>query len=165
MRPDRLLKLLRRLEDAVLVALFAGMLVLAATQILLRNLFDLGLGWADPLLRAMVLWVALAGAMAAARGDRHLTVDVLTRHLGPRALAGVRLLTDGLAAAVCSVLAWHGARFTAMEREAGASAFSGVPAWMVEAVIPVAFGVMAVRYVALAWGRLSALRPPGRQVP
>ncbi len=67
---------LGRLEDALLVALLGVLLLLASTQILLRNLFDAGLTWADPLLRVLVLWLGLLGAMIASRSGKHITLDV-----------------------------------------------------------------------------------------
>ena len=56
---------IHRVEDALLVILLSLMILLAATQILLRNFFDLGFVWADPLLRALVLWLGLIGATVA----------------------------------------------------------------------------------------------------
>ena len=60
--PDwkRLEERLHRVEDILLALLLTAMIGLAALQILLRNLFNLGLAWADPTLRLLVLWVALA---------------------------------------------------------------------------------------------------------
>ena len=52
--------------------LLTGMILLATTQILMRNLWDTGLAWADPSLRIAVLWVALLGALAATRDDNHI---------------------------------------------------------------------------------------------
>jgi TRAP-type C4-dicarboxylate transport system permease small subunit len=155
----RLAGLLARLEDALLVVLLSAMILLAGGQIALRNGFDAGLVWADPLLRVLVLWVGLVGAMAAARADRHITVDVLSRLLpeGPRRY--VRALTDVCTAAVCAVIAWHAGRFVVTELEGGAIAFADVPAWVCELVLPLGFGVMGLRYLALAVGRLHGARP------
>lgn len=150
----RLAGLLARVEDALLVLLLAVMVVLAGGQILLRNAFDAGLFWGDPLLRVLVLWVGMVGAMAAARADRHITVDVLARLLPARARARARAFTDGCAAAVCAILAWHAARLVAAEHEGGAIAFASVPAWACELILPLAFAVMALRYLALGIGRL-----------
>ena len=47
---------LHRAEDALLVLLLSTMILLAGTQIVLRNMLDTGVVWIDPLLRVMVLW-------------------------------------------------------------------------------------------------------------
>ncbi len=159
MTPARVAGLLARVEDAVLVFLVSAMVLLAGAQILLRNLFDVGFVWADPLLRVLVLWVGLVGAIAAARADRHIAVDILSRLLPPRARRRTRALTDAATAAVCGALAWHAARFVALEYEGGAVAFARVPAWVCELILPVGFAVIGLRYLALFAGRLREPRP------
>jgi TRAP-type C4-dicarboxylate transport system permease small subunit len=155
----RLAGLLAWLEDAVLVLLLSVMILLAGGQILLRNGFDAGLVWADPLLRVLVLWVGLVGAMAAARADRHITVDVLSRFLPERPRRYARALTDACTAAVCAVLAWHAARLVVAEYRGGVIAFADVPAWVCELVLPIGFGVIGLRYLVLGLGRLRGAPP------
>ena len=46
---------LHRAEDALRAFLLTAMILLAGTQILMRNLFDSGFVWIDPLLRVLVL--------------------------------------------------------------------------------------------------------------
>ena len=58
---------------------------------------------------------------------------------------------------VSGLLAYHGARFVASEHEFASVAFSGVPAWALESVIPFAFAAIALRYLSHAAGDLRAL--------
>ena len=133
------------LEDALLVALLGVLLLLASTQILLRNLFDAGLTWADPLLRVLVLWLGLLGAMIASRSGNHITLDVLSGVLPPRGQSLARCATSLFTAGVAAVVAYHSGRFVALDFEAGATAFAGLPAWSFELILPLAFGVIAFR--------------------
>ena len=91
---------LHRLEEAVLALLLGAMIVLASLQILLRGAFGSGLAWADPLLRVLVLWVGLLGAVTASREGRQITVDVLSRLLSERARAAVGAITGLFTAGV-----------------------------------------------------------------
>jgi TRAP-type C4-dicarboxylate transport system permease small subunit len=150
-----LLRWTRRLEDGLLVVLLAAMIALAGAQILLRNLADTGIAWGDPLLRVLVLWVGLMGAMAATRDHNHIAVDVLSRLLPPRSRDAVRAATDLFAALVCAVLAYHGGRLVALDLRDGTRAFAGVPAWVCELIIPLAFAAMALRFLAGAGLRLG----------
>ena len=61
----RLIRVIDRLEDWLLVSMLAAMVVLAVTQIVYRNVAGGGVAWIDPLLRMLVLWVALSGAVIA----------------------------------------------------------------------------------------------------
>lgn len=159
---ERLGGILAAVEDGILVSLLTVMIGLAGTQILLRNLWDTSIGWGDPLLRVTVMWVALLGAMAASRDDNHITIDLVSRFLEGRAEAATRIITGLVSAVVCTALAWHGMRFVLFEREDQAIAFASVPAWMCELIIPVAFGIMALRFLT---GVLAQLVPAVRGEP
>jgi len=144
---SRLQRLLLQVEDGLLVLLTGVMLVLAAAQILLRNLWDSGLSWADPLLRVLVLWLTLLGAMAATRDRHHIHIDLLGRFLGPSLRRYVGTLTDLFAALVCGLLAWHSGRFVWFEFQAGSVLFATLPAWLCEAVMPLGFAIMGLRFL------------------
>lgn len=147
---------LHRAEDLVLAFLLGLLVLLAVMQIVLRTVFDTGLLWLDPLLRALVLWVAMLGAMVAAREGRHIGMDLASRMLPPVPARIARLASWLFAAAVSALLAWQAGRMVADERALGAIAFARVPVWWLQAILPVAFAVIALR---LALGALAPPRP------
>lgn len=149
---ERITRWVHRLEDTVLAVLLGSMVTLAALQILLRNAFDSGLIWIDPLLKVMVLWLGLLGALAATREDRHITVDVLSRLLPPVPRRVTYVFTRLFAGMVCGLVAWHSARFVAMEMESDVAAFGSFPLWLAEGIIPFSFALIALRFF------ISALR-------
>jgi TRAP-type C4-dicarboxylate transport system permease small subunit len=156
---ERITRWIHRLEDTVLALLLGSMVVLAALQILLRNAFDSGIIWIDPLLKIMVLWLGLLGALAATREDRHITVDVLSRLLPPVPRRITYVLTRLFAAAICGLIAWHSGRFVVMELESDIPAFGDVPLWLAESIIPLSFALIALRFLIHAL-RGGAGRPP-----
>lgn len=147
---------LERIEETLLALLLGAMIVLASLQIALRGVFGTGIAWADPALRVLVLWVGMLGAVAASREGRHITIDVFSRLLPARARALAGVVTSLFTAAVAALLAWHGARFVASERRFESVAFSGIPSWLLESVIPFAFAAIALRYALLAVADLLA---------
>ncbi len=151
---SRVARVVATVESGLLVLTLAAVLALAVTQIALRNLLDTGLVWADPLVRVLVLWVGMIGAVAASRDDRQITVDVLSRFMNERTKRWARLVTDLFTALVAGVLAWHSGRLILEERAGGAVAFAQVPVWVCELVLPLAFGLIAARYLALFAARL-----------
>jgi TRAP-type C4-dicarboxylate transport system permease small subunit len=60
--------------------------------------------------------------------------------------AAVQLITAGL----CFTTAVYAYRFVRSEAEFGGMAFAQIPAWLCESIIPVAFLVIALRYLALS---------------
>ena len=142
-------RLLNRLEDTILVSLLAAMLVLASGQILSRNFLQAGILWGDILVRVMVLWVGLIGAMVAARRDQHISIDIVSRILPQRMKKAVNAVLNLFAAVVCGLVAYYSLRFVRLEYLDGAIAFGVVPTWTLESIIPISFGVMALRYFVL----------------
>jgi C4-dicarboxylate transporter DctQ subunit len=153
----RLESWLHRLEDWILSLLLLGMILLACLQIFLRNMFDSGLVWADPLLSIALLWLSLLGALAASRYDKHLAIDVIT-HWAPAQLRFlVKIVTSAFTAAICLVLAFYAAGFVLEEYRYGTTAVAGLPAWWFELVIPVTFALMGLRYAIQVLQRLFIL--------
>ena len=133
-------------EDLLLALVLGGMVLLAFGQIILRNAFDIGFFWSDELLRLMVLWLTVAGAVAASRGDRHLSIAVLDRFLPPRALSAVNTFLYLFTAVICALITWHSLRFVQSTHEFGDVMLGGVPAWILQAVMPLGFAVISWRY-------------------
>jgi TRAP-type C4-dicarboxylate transport system permease small subunit len=158
---SRLKRAVAALEDGLLALLLSTMIALAGGQIVLRNLADGGLVWGDPLLRLMVLWLGVLGAMAATRENNHITMDLASRYLAPGPAAAAGLITELFAAAICALLAFHGGRFVAMDLNAGTQAFAEFPAWIGELIVPVGFATIALRYFLSFLGRLRGLLADG----
>ena len=73
----RLSRLTAWIEDGLLVLIVATLVGIAGLQIILRDFFNIGLTWGDPLLRTLVLWVGMLGAMIASRTENHISIDCL----------------------------------------------------------------------------------------
>ena len=151
----RSLRLLSLVEDTVLVTLLAAMLVVAAAQIFLRNFFDMGLAWGDQALRLLVLWLGLAGAIAASRDNRHINIEVLLRFLPQPARVASQVVVGVFTAIICAVIAIHAGRFVYLEYQMGSVAFGNLPAWIIQLILPVGFGLIAFRYLCLVVDQLK----------
>lgn len=144
-----LLKIVTRAENALLITMLALMVLLAAAQILLRNFLNMSVFGADQLLRLLVLWVAFLGAVAASREGKHIHVDAITRWLPGRIKAGVKALTDLFTLVVCLLLAWQALRFMQSAHDSGEMAFGSLPLWVCASILPLAFALIALRYLLL----------------
>ena len=147
----------RVVETFCLVLVLGAMIVLAAAQILMRNLnlWGGGFGWGDEALRVMVLWVAMLGAVAASREQRHICVDVLSHYAGPRMRQWLSAVTDAFTAVLSYALAWFSWVFVADSYASGERILGDLPAWTLEAILPVAFALIGYRYT------IWFLRRPG----
>lgn len=137
-------------EDAVLLVILISMILLAGAQIFLRNFFDYSLFWGDEMLRLMVLWLTVAGGLAASRMDKHISIEVLDRFMPAGMQLFTKILIDLFTAAVCGLFSWHSARFVMGSYEFGDMLLRDTPAWMLQIILPVGFGLMAYRHLVYA---------------
>lgn len=144
---SKFIVLINRIEDGLLIFILTTMIVLAIFQIISRNLFAEGVVWIDPLLRLLVLWVGLAGAVVATRTDNHIRIDVFTKYLPMFIQPYIQRVVYLFTLTICLLIAWHAARFVYSEFEYGTMAFTGVPVWIAGSIIPVSFTLVAVRYL------------------
>lgn len=135
-----------KLEYLVLVFLFTIMVGLAFLQIVLRIFFATGILWGDPLLRHMLLWVALLGATMATKEGKHINIDVISKLFPDRGKAAIQALTNLFSAVICVFLIQASLKFIRDEFQGGALAFLKVPTWTVTLIFPVAFGLIALRF-------------------
>lgn len=154
MPTTKIFRWLHRIENGVLAVLVLILVALAGAQIFMRNLFGGGFSWADPFLRTLVVWTAMLGALSAVRDDKHIAVDVLQRFLPPRAQRAARAVTLLFAAAICVMLAWYGLTLVGIDWDGGAKSEFGLPNWLLESILPLGFGLMALRFA------LRAFAPP-----
>ncbi len=140
----------RAAENAVLVIILTGMILLAAGQIVMRNFLNIGFIWGDELLRMLVLWIAVAGAVAASRSDKHINIAILDRFLPAAVAGGVKVLIDLFTAAISGVVCWFSIQFVRTSHEFGDTLLGDVPAWILQLVLPVGFGLISYRYVLFA---------------
>jgi TRAP-type C4-dicarboxylate transport system permease small subunit len=136
----------------VLVALFTAILGLSTTQIVLRNFFASGLFWADELVRLLVLWLAVAGALAATRDRRHIAIELIVRSLPDTLQRLTRSIVALFAAVISGVFAWQSYRFVLDSREFEDTVLGNWPAWYFQLVLPIGFALIAWRFVTTAIG-------------
>ena len=133
----------------MLISMLAVMVILAVTQIVYRNFSGVGVAWIDPLLRMLVLWVALSGAVIASRTDNHIRIDFFAKYISGKYYFYIKRIVHAYCVVICSIIAWYSINFVQMDYEYETVAFADVPAWITELIIPVAFGLMAFRYFLL----------------
>jgi TRAP-type C4-dicarboxylate transport system permease small subunit len=147
---------------AFLVAIvLLAMVLLSALQILLRNVFDTGLLWVDPLLRHFVLFIALLGGIVATGQKRHIQISFLERFTHGM----TRRIVGGLAAAtavvICLAIVHAGLLLVRDEIASGERALFGIPSWVLILAIPAGFLGIAIRFANLIFLEIAGEAPLG----
>ena len=156
-RWERLDRILDRAEQTLLILLLGFMVVVAFTQIVLRNVFTTGLAWSDSMLRNLVLWVGFLGATLATREGKHVNIDILSRHLSSAGKDLAVAITQIFSFLVCLFLTYGALKFIRNESAMGNVTFLGIPAWIPEMILPGTFGLMSFRFALRFLRHLSML--------
>jgi TRAP-type C4-dicarboxylate transport system permease small subunit len=137
-----------RLLCAFITLLLGGMVLLAAAQIIMRNVFSYSLFWGDDLLQLALLWLVMAGAVAAARHGEHIRINVLERLFSRKARPWLEALLHGFTATICGVLTVQSTRFVLASAHYGDTLLGDMPAWLGQLVMPIGFGLLALQYAS-----------------
>ena len=138
---------LQRLEEGFLGTLMGSLVLLAAAQIILRSLFSYTLPWVDPLIRHLVLWTGFLGATVACRLDKHIRIDALLRLVPARWTDLLETVGNLFSSSLCGLLVWVSIRFILDERAYATTSFLDIPTWLLQLIFPLAFAIMAVRFL------------------
>ncbi len=146
-RWDRLDKIISRVEQFALSFFLAVLILVAISQIVLRNFWDTGLSWGDPLVRYLVLWIGFIGAALAAKENKHISIDLFSQWVSGVGNTLIKLINHLFSAFICGLLAFAAFRFTQNEALLGGTSVFGIPAWIPLIILPITFGLMTLRFV------------------
>ncbi len=141
----------------MLVLLLGGTLILACTQIVMRAITGGSLLWIDPLLRYLVLWSGLFGALMATVKNKHIGLDLASFVLPKASKNIVQLVVLIFATITSATLSWAAIRFIQSEIEYGSPGLFELPGYVWSLVFPLTFGLMTIVYFTQTVLQLLAL--------
>ncbi len=152
---------LRTTENLGVTLALLAMMLLPVAEILLRKTLHTGISGASIIVQHLTLVVGVLGGAIAVRDGRLLALSALTTVLRGRAKTAATLFSHSFAAAVSAFLCVASVQFLQSEIPTGATIAYGIKTWWVQLLLPVGFGVIALRlwwHAAATWrGRVVAL--------
>jgi len=137
---EKIKKAIYLIEDFFLVSLLLIMILVCFGQVFFRNYFESS----SVLIKNLVLWIGLLGAMNASRNEKHIKIDFLinknSKLLPNRAKLFIKGLSELFVFLICCFTSYHSIRFFQIEYETKSII-----------VIPIAFFVIALRYLVLSF--------------
>ena len=139
----------RLAENTALVVLLGTMIGVAVFQIINRQLLGsmFAMGWADELVKLIVLWLAMVGSIAACRDNKHIRIDLITHVLSGPVVTWAKIVVDVFAAGVSGFIGWHSYRLIREEVSWGDTIFGDMPLWAFHAIVPVAFFLVTYHFI------------------
>ena len=151
---------LGRVEKFLVAAMLSTMILLAFLQIILRNDFNTGIAWGDPLVRYLVLWVGLIGASLASKEGKHITIEVFSIWFSGYGNRYLKVIPHLVSAFICGLLTFAGWTFVQNEAQMGGTPFLEIPVWIPQVIIPITFALMTLRFGFRAFATFAMILNP-----
>lgn len=136
------------LEKILAAASLLLLMVFILIQIIARNFFETGFAPLEIISRHLVLFVAFFGAALITQDQNHIKIDFLAHFISNKNKSRLHLPLSLLAAAICSVFAWHASRFWLDEWQYAAESERWVTGLAL--ILPLGFSLLALHFVLLA---------------
>ncbi|WP_316976798.1 TRAP transporter small permease [Shumkonia mesophila] len=156
-------RIVDRLEEGVISLLLVGMTLLVFYEVILRFVFNTGLGWIQEVTLLTSAWMVLIGASYGIKVGCHIGVDAVVRLIpsGPR--RWVSIVATVLALAYCGIFIYGSWIYLSKMYLIGIHLQDvPVPRWIAHSFLLIGFVLLAFRLLQLLWafilGKASGFR-------
>lgn len=154
----RLDKYLAKLETIIIASFAMIALALGVMQVVLRYVFNTGFHWTESLFITLTIWAMLMAGSRAVRDGIHVRVTIFEAVLPALAIRACNLAGMLASLALCSVFFYGGFLYIRFVDQMDiASMETNIPEAVIYAIVPIAMGAFALRYVILI---AEALKDP-----
>ena len=148
---QRLLKAADRLEEVFMIVALTFMTVLTVVQVVLRYGFSTGFVWSLEATMYTFAWLVLIGMSYGVRTEAHISIDLVTSRLTPGGARVFAVIALVCGLAYCALMIYGSAQFVDRSMTLGNNARDiPLPRWLLTGIMPIAFGLLALRLVQAA---------------
>ena len=154
-----ILQVTRTAVHAVVVVVFATIVVVVFGQVVSRFLFNAPFSWSEELARYLQVWLIMLGSVACLRNGLHLTVDYAIHSLPEGAKRNLQLLSLAAILFFLGVVFVSGVSLIAATLNQRTPALQ-LPIWVVYLAIPVGSLLMFLESVGLVLTAVDEAKQP-----
>ena len=138
----------RNIENVIGISLFILMTIFLTYQVASRYILNLSLAWTEELSMYCLIWVCYIGAAAAVRERKHLRIGLLFGGCKPKTKKIVDIIVNIVSCGFCLFI-FIGTKdmLILILQGTQVSAGSGLPKWVPNLGLPIAFGLMVIRFI------------------
>lgn len=145
---ERIDSILTGIEEKVIFALLASMLVVVFMAVVNRFFFQWPMSWAEEVARYLMIWAAFIGASLGVKHSVHISVDALVHAIPATAQRKLELAVSVLGMSFCAWFSYIAIGFIGSLINTGQlSPALRIPIYLAYASVPCGFILMSVRYL------------------
>jgi len=150
-----------------LLGAFAGVLIAflmlgVSVDVCMRYFLNRPLFWMIEITQYAQVFILFLGAAWLLRKEGHVVMDILISRLGQKSQNLANVITSILGAIVCFIITWYAARvnWDYFQIDYVYSATLEIPAFLLQAVVPLGAFLLSIQFLRRAYGYLGKLRAP-----
>ncbi len=134
-------------ENSILVVCLFALISLPLIERIMRGFFNTGIEGEAEFVLHFSLIIGMIGGAIAAREKRLLAISTISQFLKGPWKTGANIFANSWASVITVALAYAGYLFLLDEKGAGNEIAYGVARWWIQIVLPVGFGLIALRLI------------------
>ena len=134
-------------EDMLVVLSLAALMALPLAEVLFRAFSLTGLSGSSSFVQHFTLLVGMFGGAIAAREGRLLALSTVTTFLKGRYKTAAMIYSGSVAVAISVLLCDASVKFLLTEKAGGKALAFGIPIWVIQLILPLSFGLIAIRLI------------------
>lgn len=142
--------------------LVAFLMIVVCVNVFMRHFLNRPIFWTIEVTQYAMVFILFLGAAWLLREEGHVVMDVLVNRLGQRSRNLTNIVTSILGAIVCLIITWYGIRVNIdyIKIDYEYSATLEIPAFLLQAVVPLGAFLLFIQFLRRAYGYLGKLRAP-----
>lgn len=154
-----------KVELLLLTLILSAIITLASLQIMLRWFSCGGFFWIDPLLRYLVLWGGMLGAVLATSKGHHIALNFLDYLVLDRLKPWFQISVNFFSVIIAAFLVHASVLFIFSEIEFGGKGLFSLSTWIWNMIFPIAFSLICIHLIMNTLSTLVDLFSAGSIVP
>ena len=142
--------------------LVAFLMIVVCGDVFMRYFLNRPIFWTIEVTQYAMVFILFLGAAWLLREEGHVVMDVLVNRLGQKPRNLTNAVTSIMAAIVCLIITWYGIRVNVdyFQTDFIYSATLDIPAFLLQAVVPLGTFLLFIQFLRRAYGYLGKLRAP-----
>ena len=150
----KIVGIINQIEDVFLVTMFAGMVAIIFSQVIMRYVFNNSLSWSEELGKFIFVWISWIGISIGHRRQEHIKITMLVDKLPPRLLKGAEAIVELMLIIICGITLYYGVMMIQIQIKIPYAGIKISTAWGYLAVV-LGCGLMSLRAVVYFFQALS----------
>lgn len=156
---------LNKIEEVTIIVMFALMVIVIFSQVIMRKVFNNSLYWSEELGKFLFVWISWLGISLGEREGEHIKINILTDKLPFRKAHAMNILSSLIVLAICIVTFYYSSSLVISQHT---TRYAGIGISISWGYLAVAVGtaLMSIRSTAAILKSIKLYRtgpPPGAE--